>query len=237
MNDSGSLCPATKAAEIIGDKWTLLILRELFLGSSKFGDFQRGLPRISPTILSKRLKKLEEDGLIIRKTGPGEKTREYRLTRCGRETGAIIDHMATWGLRWARRRIRDEDLDVGAFMWDFHRTLNVEELPDGETVLCVKYPDVPAFGTWWLVVNDKVVDLCTDDPGKDIDLYIASNFESMVGIWMGDVDVKTAVASDELMLTGAAHLMRSVVSWFPRSNYADIRPVRLLEQPPPDRPA
>lgn len=122
---SGSLCPAAKSADIIGDKWILLLLRELLLGSTRFNDFQRALPRISPTVLSKRLKKLETDGLVIRKTNLGDKTKEYRLTRCGRELGPIIEQLAFWGLRWARRRICDEDLDVGTFMRYFHRTLNI----------------------------------------------------------------------------------------------------------------
>ena len=170
MNNSGSLCPATKSAEIIGDKWILLILREMFLGSSRFNDFQRAFPRMSPTILSKRLRQLEADGLIIRKTGPGDKTREYRLTRCGRELGPILEHMATWGLKWARRRLSEEDLDTGSFMWDFHRTLNTAELPDGETVFSVHLSDVPDYQNWWLIAEQGTVDLCTDDPGREIDL-------------------------------------------------------------------
>ena len=141
MNESGSLCPAAKAADIIGDKWVLLILRELFLGASRYNDFQHALPRISPTILSKRLKQLESQGLIIKKSSAGRKSTEYRLTHCGRELGPIIDHLSKWGLHWARRQIKDEDIDVAGFMWDFHRTLNTGELPDGETVISVHFPD------------------------------------------------------------------------------------------------
>lgn len=229
MNKSGSLCPATKSAEMIGDKWTLLILRELFFGASRFNDFQRALPRISPTILSKRLKKLEEDGLIIRKTSPADKTREYRLTRCGRETGPFIEFMATWGLRWARRRICDEDIDVGGFMWDFHRTLQTDELPDGETVLHVKLSDARAYDSWWLVAGNNTVDLCTDDPGKDVDLYISASTNALAEIWMGDTTVRSALEAGVLMLTGANHLTRTAASWFPRSTMADIRPERLLD--------
>lgn len=229
MNRSGSLCPATKSAEMIGDKWTLLILRELFFGSSRFNDFQRALPRISPTILSKRLKKLEEDGLIIRKSSPADKTREYRLTKCGRELGPVIQYMATWGLRWARRRICDEDIDIGGFMWDFHRTLQTDELPDGETVMFVKLLDAQNYDTWWLVANGGVVELCTDDPGKDVDLYLTSSSSTLIEIWMGDIPVRTAIDSRDLMLTGANHLIRSAVRWFPRSSMSDIRPERLMD--------
>lgn len=229
MLNSGSLCPAAKSAEIIGDKWVLLILRELLFGASRFNDFQRALPRISPTILSKRLRQMEKSGLIIRKISSGHKTKEYRLTRCGRELAPIIEHMGRWGLRWARRRIRDEDFDVGSFMWDFHRTLNAGELPDGETVICVKFLDQETNHSWWLIVNDGTIDLCTDDPGKDVDLYIAASLEPLIEIWMGDVAVKKAIADDSVMLTGAAHLIRSADAWFPRSMLSDIRPMRMMD--------
>ena len=114
-------------------------------------------------------------------------------------------------------------------MWDFHHTLNIEELPDGETVFCVIFPDASTYGTWWLVANGGVVNLCTDDPGKDVDLYISSDIDTMVGIWMGDLNVKAAMEADDVKLTGASHLMRSIGSWFPRSRFADIRPERIME--------
>lgn len=226
MNESGSLCPTVKAADVIGDKWVLLILRELFMGSTRYNDFQRALPRISPTILSKRLKQLQANGLIIKKATAGQKTSEYRLTKCGRELAPLIDQMAKWGLRWARRRLSEEDFEVGGFMWDFHRTLNIEELPDGEVVFCVNFPDLTANKTWWVVVNEGVVDLCTDDPGKDVDLFITGNLPSLAELWMGDVSVSAACKSGTITLTGASHLTKTASSWFPKSRYAEIRPVR-----------
>ncbi len=228
QNQSGTLCPAVKAADIIGDKWVLLILRELFLGATRFRDFERALPRISPTILSARLKKLEKDGLIIRKSSPANKTLEYRLTKCGRELGPIIAYMATWGLRWARRRVCDDNLDVGSFMWDFHRTLKTEELPDGETVLCVQISDQTTHKTWWVIANGQKVDLCTDDPAKTVDLYITAKLESFVEIWMGDKPVNTAIDDKTVLLSGEPYLETSVSDWFPRSSMSHIRPERPI---------
>ncbi len=227
-NESGSLCPAVKAADMIGDKWTLLVMRELLLGSCRYNEFQRALPRISPTILSKRLKQMEADGLVIKKSIAGEKATEYRLTRCGRELAPLIDYMSKWGLRWARRRMNEEDLDVGCFMWDFHRSLNTTELPDGETIFCVHFPGLEAHDRWWLIAKDNVVDLCTDDPGKDVDLYISGELPVMAEVWMGDLDVRAAAKDEQLSLTGATHLIRSASSWFPQSRYADVRPKRFL---------
>ncbi len=229
MNKSGSLCPAVKAADIIGDKWVLLLMRELFLGSTRYNDFQRALPRISPTILSKRLKQLEQDGLIIKKPVPGQKANEYRLTRCGRELAPLIDQMSKWGLRWARRQIIEEDVDIAGFMWDFHRTLNTDELPDGETVFAVHFPELTQYARWWLIVTDESVDLCTDDPGKDVDLFITGSFPEMIAIWMGDTPLKSAVSDEAVFLTGESYLTKSADRWFPKSRYADIRPKRLME--------
>ena len=229
MNESGSLCPSIKAADIIGDKWILLILRELFLGSTRYNDFQRALPRISPTILSKRLKQLETNGLIIKKTTPGQKSTSYHLTKCGRELAPLVDQMAKWGLRWARRRMAEEDFDVGGFMWDFHRTLNIEELPDGEVVFCINFSDQSANKTWWVVVKDKIVDLCTEDPGKDVDLFITGTLPGIAEAWMGDIEISKAVKSGAIILTGASHLTNSATQWFPVSRHAGVRPVELRD--------
>ena len=227
-NRSGSLCPAVKAADMIGDKWILLLMRELFMGANRYNEFQRALPRISPTVLSKRLKQMEEDGLIIKKTIAGEKATEYRLTKCGRELAPLVNYMSKWGLRWARRRMNQEDLDVGTFMWDFHRSLNTSELPDGETVFSVSFTGLDAHSKWWLVANDNVVDLCTDDPGKDVDLYITTTLPVLAEVWMGDTEVHSAVRDEDIMLTGVSYLVKSASDWFPKSRYADVRPKRFV---------
>jgi len=229
MNQSGSLCPAVKAADIIGDKWVLLILREVFLGSTRYNDFQRALPRISPTILSKRLKQLEANGVLVKKQSPGQKSTEYRLTPSGRELGPIIDHMATWGLRWARRQIKDEDFDVTSFMWDFHRTLNISELPDGETVICVRFTNIDEYDTWWLIVSDGIVDLCTDNPGHEIDLFVTSKLQDMVAVWMGDTDIRAAIKAEKIRLNGASYITNPSARWFPQSPYAEVRPEHLVD--------
>ncbi|CAA0121362.1 putative HTH-type transcriptional regulator [Halioglobus japonicus] len=224
MNDSGSLCPTIKASEIIGDKWTLLILRELMFGFTRYNQFQRALPRISPTVLSGRLKQMEANGLIIRKQATGQKGGEYRLTRSGLELGPIMDSLARWGLRWARDQLCDIDLDVGGFMWDFHRTLQVSQLPDGKTVLCVIFSELKEAQKWWMIADRQSVDLCNDDPGHDVDVYITGTLQGLASIWMGDVALASEMSSKQLMLTGERQIVGSAERWFPRSSYADVRP-------------
>ena len=221
-NESGSLCPAVKAADMIGDKWTLLILRELFLGSSRYNQFQNAMPRISPSVLSGRLKQMENHGLIIKKNS------QYLLTKCGRELAPVTDYLARWGLRWARRQLKEEDLDVGCFMWDFHRTIKTSELPDGETVMSIQFPELETSSRWWIIANGSVVDLCSEDPGKEIDLYISGSLPVMASIWMGDTDIKQARNDNDLNLTGESYLVRSATSWFPMSLYSEVRPKRFI---------
>ena len=227
LNKSGSLCPAVKAADIVGDKWVLLILREMFLGTTRYNDFDRAIGRISPSVLSGRLKLLEANGLVIKRQKPGQKATEYRLTRSGKELAPIVDHLSRWGLKWARRQMQDEDIDVGSFMWDFHRTLKLDELPTGEHVFCVQFPSLKSYAKWWLIAGGgetSTVDLCTEDPGRNVDLYISGELPDLAAIWMGDVTVKSAMANGAVTLTGEAYLEKSAARWFPRSLYADVRP-------------
>ena len=224
--NSGSLCPALGSAEILGDKWTLLILRELFLGTTRFNDFQRALPRMSPTLLSKRLKLLESNDILIRKAGAGNRSKEYRLTRSGRELGPIVEYMAIWGLRWRRRRIGGEDYDISGFMWDLHRSLNTDALPDGETVFQVNYTDRDSYFRWWLVATENTVDLCMEDPGREVDCYMTSSLECLISVWMGDTTVKQAMEDNTVVIEGAPHLIRTASNWFPRSPLADVRPAK-----------
>ena len=135
MAEYGQFCPVAKASDIIGERWTVLILRELFLGTRRYNEFQRGLSRISPTLLSKRLKSLEKNGLIVRKSPPGQKSHEYYLTESGRELEPLIEHLAVWGMRWARGQLDDNELDVEFLMRDLQRRLHVVQLHRDGAVL------------------------------------------------------------------------------------------------------
>ncbi|PHS27599.1 MAG: HxlR family transcriptional regulator [Robiginitomaculum sp.] len=223
-NSIGSLCPSMASADLIGDKWTLLLLREMFLGTTRFSDFQRALPRISPSILSKRLRRLEAAEIIIRKPLGAGQSKEYRLTRSGRELGPIIEYMAVWGLRWRGRRIGSQDYDVGGFMWDFHRTLKTAALPDGETVFHIRISDRTELNTWWILANGDIVDLCPEDPGRDVDVYITASLAHLIDIWMGDVGIKQAADDKIILLDGPRHLILSAPEWFSQSPLANIRP-------------
>ena len=224
MTEYGQFCPVAKATEVIGEKWTMLILREMFLGTTRFSDFQRGLSRISPTLLTKRLKHLEEKGIVIRKRLSGQKGYEYRLTAAGKELSPLVEVLAVWGMRWARGQMTDSELDVEFLMWDLQRRVETGHLPDGETVMCFIFDELEQFKTWWLIVCDDVVDLCTEDPGKDVDLYISTTVRTLVEVWEGDIDLRKALADERIRAHGEPRLARSMPKWFGLCPFADVRP-------------
>jgi DNA-binding HxlR family transcriptional regulator len=223
MKGYGQFCPVAKATELVGEKWSLLILRELLLGTSRFNDFQRALSRISPTLLAKRLRHLEKCGIIIRKKLSGQKGYEYRLTAAGKELSPLLDILATWGMRWARSQLTDDELDVEFLMWEIQRRLQTEYLPDGETVICLIFDELTKHKTWWLIVNGDVIDLCTEDPGKDVDLYINSSVRTMVEVWEGDLDISAALRNRKIKTQGLRHLTRTMPDWFGISLYKEVR--------------
>jgi len=222
-NISGSLCPAMASADILGDKWTLLLLREMFLGTTRFGRFQKAIPRMSPSILSKRLKTLEAADIIIRKAAPSGQAAEYKLTRSGRELGPIVENMAVWGMRWRKRSIAAQDCDVGGFMWDFHRTLNTASLPDGETVILVQISDRTELNSWWVIANGDAVDLCVEDPGHDVDVYLTATLAHLIALWLGDVGVQSAVDDKSIYLDGPRHLLNTAQDWMAQSPLVGVK--------------
>jgi len=217
------------SADILGDKWTLLLLREMFLGTTRFGRFQKAIPRMSPSILSKRLKTLEAADIIVRKAAPSGQAAEYKLTRSGRELGPIVENMAVWGMRWRKRSIAAQDCDVGGFMWDFHRTLNTAGLPDGETVILVQISDRIDLNTWWVIANDDAVDLCVDDPGHDVDVYLTATLANLIALWLGDVGVQSAVDDRSIYLDGPRHLLNTAHDWMAQSPLVGVKPANTAQ--------
>ncbi len=232
MKGYGQFCPVAKTAELIGEKWTLLILRELLLGTTRFNDFQRAMSRMSPTLLTKRLRQLEKGGIIIRKKLSSQKGYEYRLTAAGKELSPLIEVLAVWGMRWIRGQLSDDELDVEFLMRELQRRIQREQLPDGETIICLIFDELPKHKSWWLIINGDVVDLCTEDPGRNVDLYITANIRTLVNVWQGNLDIHTALNNQSIKTHGVRHLINTMPSWFGVCLYKDIEPCdpALLKQ-------
>src|SRR6185436_10151757 len=198
-------CPVAMASEILCTRWTVVLLRELVAGSTRFNELRRGVPRMSPALLSQRLKDLETAGIVVRKASPTDKNvYEYRLTDSGRELKPIVEAFGIWGQRRIEASLSLQHLDVQLLMWDMRRNLNLTPMPARTSVVQFTYPDVtPTQRCWWLIVDPaKDVDLCSIDPGFDVDLYVSVDLRTMTAIWMGLDTVRAAVAGKRMLLTG-----------------------------------
>ena len=216
-------CPVAMAAEILSKRWTLLVLRELIAGSTRFNDLRRGVPRMSPTLLSARLKELEASGILrilLDSAGPGQN--EYSLTESGRDLAAVIESVGVWGQRWIEADLSLDNLDPALLMWDMRRNLNTSPLPDNRSVINFIYSDLPdSQKNWWLIVEPTgSVDLCYIDPGFEVDLFVTSDLRSMTAIWLGLSTVGKAVAEGKVYLDGDQAIASHMQQWLGLSHFA-----------------
>lgn len=223
MRSYGQFCPVATAAEIIGERWTPLIIRELVSGSETFNEIRMGVTRVSPTVLSTRLKQLERAGVIERIVS-GTHVR-YRLTTAGMELRPVIMALGVWGQRWARSDLNKAHLDPSYLMWDIRRRIDVQVFPTTRTVLLFEFNDyINRQRRWWLIVNNGEVDLCRTDPGYELDLHIQSSLHTLTQIWMGDRTLRDAARHHQLTVQGDATLKDTMEKWFTLSLVADIKP-------------
>jgi DNA-binding HxlR family transcriptional regulator len=225
MKGYGQFCPVAKGAEVFAERWTPLVLRELLLGSTHFSDLHRGVPLMSRSLLSLRLKQLEEIGVVERKCGP--QGPQYHLTEAGREFAPIVRQLGEWGQRWFRPKFDRNDLDVGLLMWDMRRSIKPDAFPAGRVSVQFDFSGLPASKrTWWLISNGEEVDLCPNDPGYEVGLYVVTDLRTMTRVFMGDLPLKTAIGSGEIELDGSRELRQQFERWLGLSGFADIEDAR-----------
>lgn len=213
-------CPVAKAAEIVAERWTFLLIRELLAGSNRFNDLRKGLPMMSPSLLSTRLKELERAKIIKRKTNKGEKGSIYVLTKAGEELQPIILSLGMWGLKWARNKITKEDLDPGLLMWDLRRGILVENLPEGRTVIEFDFGPREKKRLWWLIIEDEDVDLCLKYPGYEVDLHVETDIKTLSSVWLRVQDISDALKNEKIQLDGSKKLIKSFPKWLGQSSIA-----------------
>ena len=219
-------CPLAMAAELLCTRWTMVLLRELVAGSTRFNDLRRGVPKMSPTLLSQRLKELELAGIVERVELRSEKgIFEYRMTEAGKDVRAVVEAMGIWGQRWVEARLSLKNLDPSLLMWDMRRNLDPSPLPDRRIVIQFLYQELPLSKRhWWLIVEPSCeVDLCWSDPGFDVDLYVSTDLRTMTAIWMGVTTVAKEAAN--VTLTGARDVASSMQTWLGLSPFA-VEPKR-----------
>lgn len=222
----GQLCPFSLATELLCERWMLLVVSRLLFGCRRFNEIHRGVPRISPTLLSKRLAQLEHAGLIETRTAPAGRGKEYLLTRAGRDLEPIVGALAVWGQQWARD-MDDVDLDPAYLVWSLHLRMNTEAMPPGRTVLEFEFSGAPAdCRRFWLVHEGGEVEMCLKDPELDVDLVVRSDLRLFVEAWRGFRDLQREIRAGRVELLGERELQRQFPGWLKLHALAAVERLR-----------
>lgn len=225
MKGYGQFCPIAKASEVLGERWTNLVIRELGAGSDSFNDLRKGLPLMSPSLLSTRLKSLERGGLVNRKEQKGNV--RYSLTKAGEELMPIVLQLGAWGHRWVRSDLSKDDLDPSLLVWDIHRNLDAVFFKGERSVIKFEFTDyISKMRYWWIVIKDGDVDVCIKDPGYNVDLTITSDLQTLTAVWMGDTSIMKTMREKTVEVTGSSHLKKNIAVWLGTNYYADVKPAK-----------
>lgn len=196
----GQYCPISRAMEVLGERWTLLILRDMLVGSDRFNDLARGLPRLSRTLLAKRLRALEAAGLVERLDG------RYVLTDAGEDLRPIVFSLGEWGARWMFDDPDPDELDAELLVWWMHGRIDTSLLPDRRTVLHVRFTDDRRL--FWIVVEGAGASVCLTDPGFDIDVTIVADVEALYTAWLGREPLRRVMKQGRIAFEGPRSLTR-----------------------------
>lgn len=196
----GQYCPITRAVEVLGERWSMLIVRDLLCGMTRFNDLSRGNPRLSRTLLSKRLRQLEEAGIVDH---IGD---EYLLTEAGEDLRPVVMGLGEWGAKYQFGDPRDSELDPELLMWWVHGRLDFTVLPDRRYVLEFRFLDQPK--RFWILRDSEGPSICLHDPGFDIDATITSDLSTMYQVWLGRLDLRAAMRSGRVDVQGVPGVVK-----------------------------
>jgi DNA-binding HxlR family transcriptional regulator len=222
MTSSGQFCSIARALDVLGQRWMLLVVRELLMGSRRFGEIRRGLPRISRTMLSARLRELVDTGIASRAVdaeGP-----VYALTRRGLELDATLRSLGVWGQRWLSRELPHEELDAEALVWDMRRRVDLEALPRSPLVARIEtWTDPRRREEHYLLLRRSEVSLCSAHAGFPVELHVRAPLRTLTSWWRGDVSLTEARAAG-LVIEGRRERVRAFARWFERYLFAGVPP-------------
>jgi len=227
----GQFCPVAMAAEVLCTRWTLVMLSEMLSGSTRFNEIRRGVPRMSPALLSKRLKELEEWGLIERTEKKDAEGGEYHLTPAALELEPVITALGNWSQRWVDSELTLQNLDAQLLMWNVRRKLSPDPMPKRKTVVQIIFPELAQNKqNYWLIVSPgQDVDLCSIDPGFDVNLFVSADLKAMTSAFIGPSTLDAEIAADRILLTGDNEVSGQFKKWFVQSRYAAAARCRAAE--------
>jgi DNA-binding HxlR family transcriptional regulator len=220
MSGYGQFCPVAKAMELLDERWTVLVVRELLAGSTHFNDLRRGVPKMSPSLLSKRLQTLTRAGVVARSEVDGRTV--YTLTDCGRELVSVVEALGAWSVRWMSDLV-EKDLDPSVLMWDIRRTIPVEQWPRTRTVVAFRLSGAPPkASSWWLMVADGGAEVCDFDPGYDVAATVSTSLRMLSQIWRGDQSWQRALLDGSVSIDAPRDVARAVPAWIGQSSLAAV---------------
>lgn len=224
MRSYGQFCPIAKAAELFCERWTALIIRDLVAGATRFGQLKRGVPLASPTLLSRRLKELEREGVIERRRATDGRGYTYHLTVAGREFAPLIHALGVWGQRWTRRELARHEVNLTLFLWAMELSVNPSVFENRRCVIQLTFTDQPQ-GTrdWWFVNERGGAELCFEEPGFEVDLYLVATLPDMIQVYRGDLTLAQALGQGRLKAHGMTWARRLLSRWFRPSSFAQVK--------------
>ncbi|MEO4044190.1 helix-turn-helix domain-containing protein [Hoeflea sp. CAU 1731] len=225
MKTYGQFCPIAKASEVFCERWTSLILRDLSVGATRFSQLQRGIPLASPTMLSRRLKQLEAEGVVERRRAEGRQSWTYHLTPAGEEFVPIVIALGVWGQRWTRRQLQEHEIDLDLLLWAMENSVNPAAFKKERAVVEIQFTDQPAHKRRWWFLNEKErCELCIKEPGFDVDLYVRSDLPTLIYVWRGDMSLTQALKADRLEAHGDRMARKTLRAWLGVSSLAHVQP-------------
>ena len=227
MRSYGQFCPIAKAAELFCERWTALIIRDMTFGATRFSQLKRGVPLASPTLLSRRLKQLEAEGIIERRRSDSGRSWTYHLTPAGEEFAPIIEALGMWGQKWTRRELAKHEADVTLLLWGLETSVHAEAFGGRRCVVQMSFTDQPEQRRdWWFLNEEGRAEMCFEEPGFEVDLYLVTTVPDMIFIYRGDITLARAIEEKRLETHGAAWARRALPRWMAPTALAKVKPAR-----------
>lgn len=218
MKSYGQFCSIARALDLLGERWTLLIVREVLCGGRTFSDIRRGIPRISRTMLAARLHELVDAGVLERRGSEG-----YELAESGQDLMGVVTSIGTWGQKWLPRALEPDELDIEPVLWDMRRRVDLAALPRRPTVVRIELADLRRHATRYLLLRPTEVSLCSTNPGFPEVLEVTTDRRTLIGWWRGDLTYAQAKQRG-LRVAGPTTLVRAFPTWFQRYMLAGVAP-------------
>ncbi len=227
MRSYGQFCPVAKASELFCERWTPLIVRDLAAGATRFSELRRGVPLMSPTLLSRRLKQLEAEGVVERRPAAKGRGATYHLTPAGEEFVPLVVALGTWGQRWSRRELAEREVDLGLLVWALERGANPAAFGKPRSLVQLELTDQPSHKRlWWFLNEDERCTLCLDDPGFEPDLYLTGTLPDLIYVVRGDLPIAQALDTGHLEALGTAKARRALKAWFNLGPLTEVKSAR-----------